>query len=707
MTAFRSRLANDIVASKHAFLIKGNDNGEKQFHLAQLGISHSICFARGEGNLICFRDFRSILAERLKMEKLSDNTAEIITKSAASDETLRNNQADMFITLVLDVRRSEASSIELATPALYALQMLLQSHWQPANRFTTEFLEVLVSLLNSYDISEQSSSINRRNGSSAIAEDIISTLFRKRSGSSDLMLDVLFKSLRGDSSVLCTTAQISILSQALGAYVTSSLQITIADFVNKMNTMSERELLGKSQITVDLNWRRSLNLGDNLEIPAYDGSFAWITACIVKIDYKTDMLTLEYRALRGRSATGEGLPLDSDTLQLLQVARSTGRIRPIESSSERVQLDHSEQHSRSAVRFSESEGSHIDAAVNNSTDKSLNIIDAQHYVTSNHRAVVGLLFDSMKLERHQSMAGEARSPLLKRGKEGTPKCAQLHQMEVTALYSIAACNHSSQHPFVCDCCGSVPTAHRVDGPKGWYCDICRFHICFSCFPEPSEPIHFSKLQGRHNPMSSSMRRETLHNNIHSRDIAEISTIQSFDAVYDAEKRLGEYSSSRLGAHCSLYDSGDRLQVDRWSPADSDSSTERTNIDQISSKAADYMPSSSSQPLSLPLIRPLPLVGNSNGPSPQCTAEGKGPAPSHDEAANNDSKERNYGISDMVELTIKLDKARKEEIIELEESADGLQCEKDAADLVDVASAVSELLTCALAVFKRVIIDIIV
>jgi hypothetical protein len=688
MAAFRSRLANDIVASKHAFLIKGNDTGERQFHLAPLGISHSICFARGEGNLMCFRDLRNVLVKRLKLEKSSDNTAEFTTKSAASDETLRNNQADMFITLVLDVRRSEASSIELATPALYALQMLLQSHWQPANCFTTEFLEVLVSLLNSYDISDHASSINRRNGSSAIAEDIISTLFRKRSGSSDLMLDVLFKSLRGDSSVLCTTAQISILSQALGAYVASSLQMTIADFVNKMNTMSERELLGKSQIKVDFNWRRSLNLGDTLEIPAYDGSFAWITASIVKIDYKTDMLTLEYRAIRGAPTTGEGYQFDSEPLQLLQVARSTGRIRPIESSSERVELDNSEQHLRSAVRFSDSEGSHVDATVSSSTDKSSSIMDSQHFVTSNHRAVVGLLFDSMKLERHMSAGGETRSPLLKRGKEGTPKCAQLHQMEVTALYNIAACHHSSQHPFVCDCCGSVPTAHRVDGPRGWYCDMCRFHICFSCFPEPSESMHFSKLQGRLNPMSSSMRRETSHMSI------QTSTPQIFDTAFD-----GEYDSTRSGAHSSFYDSGDRLQVDRWSAPDA--SNERTNIDRISSRTAELVPSS------LSLLTPPSLMGGSF--TQQCIVEGKeegeGNAP-HDQA-HNKSAEKNYGISDMVELTIKLDKARKEEIIQSQESAEGLKGEEGSTDQVDFVSAVSELLTCALVVFKRVIIYILV
>jgi hypothetical protein len=649
---------------------------------------------------MCFRDFRNVLAESLKLEKSSDNISEFTTKSAASDETLRNNQADMFITLVLDVRRSEASSIELATPALYALQMLLQSHWQPANCFTAEFLEVLVSLLNTYDVSDHASTINRRNGSSAIAEDIISTLFRKKFGSSDLMLDVLFKSLRGDSSVLCTTAQISILSQALGAYVASSLQITIADFVNKMNTMSERELLGKSQIKADFNWRRSLNLGDTLEIPAYDGSFAWITACIVKIDYKTDMLTLEYRAPRGAPTTGEGFPFESETLQLLQVARSTGRIRPIESGSERVQLDNSEQHSRSAVRFSDTEGGHVDVAVSSSTDRSSTIVDSQHFVTSNHRAVVGLLFDSMKLERHMGVGGETRSPLLKRGKEGTPKCAQLHQMEVTALYNIAACHHSSQHPFVCDCCGSVPTAHRVDGPRGWYCDICRFHICFSCFPEPSESMHFSKLQGRHNPMSSSTRREMSHMSIQS------STPQIFDTAFDAE-----FSSSRLGTHSSLYDSGDRLQVDRWSA--SDISTERTNIDQLGSRTAEYMPSSSSQPPSLSLLTPPSLMGSSL--TQQCTAEGKGECKgegkgedkenvSHDDPII-DSAERKYGISDMVELTIKLDKARKEEIIESQESANDLKCEEGCTDQADVASAVSELLSCALAVFKRVIIDI--
>lgn len=647
---------------------------------------------------MCFRDFRGVLAERLRLEKSSDTINEFTTKSAVSDETLRNNQADMFITLVLDVRRSEASSIELATPALYALQMLLQSHWQPANRFTTEFLEVLVSLLNSSDISENPSSANRRNSSSAIAEDIISTLFRKRSGSSDLMFDVLFESLRGDSSVLCTTAQISILGQALGAYVSTSLQITIADFVNKMNTMSERDLLGKSQIKVDFNWRRSLNLGDNLEIPAYDGSYAWVTACIVKIDYKTDMLTLEYRAPRGTQAIVEGFQFDSDTLQLLQVARSTGRIRPIESSSERVQLDHSEQHSRFAVRFSDSEGGQGNATVSNSSDKSLGLMDVQHYVTSNHRAVVGLLFDSMKLERRLSVAGETRSPLLKRGKEGTPKCAQLHQMEVTALHSIAACHHSGQHPFVCDCCGSVPTAHRVDGPRGWYCDICRFHICFSCFPEPSESAHFSKLQGRHNSLASSMRRETSHVSGLSRDGAETSTLQNLDTDFDAVMRPGVFNFTRLGAHSSYYDSGDRLQVDRWTAADT--SSERSNIDQRSksSRTIDHTTSTQSQSSSLSLLPPPSLSGSIS--FQQCAAEGKNLAP-HDEAATSDSKERNYGISDMVELTIKLDQARKEEIIQLSESVDRLKCKEGATDPVDVLSAVSELLTCALAVFKRV------
>lgn len=702
MTAFRSRIANDIVASKHAFLVKGSDFGERHFHLAPLGISHSICFAKEEGNFICFRDIRNILAERLNLEKNANKTAEYTTKSTAADEILRNNQADMFITLVLDVRRSEASSIELASPALYAIQMLLQSNWQPTNCFTSEFLDVLVSLLNSYDIVEHPSSINRRNGSSAIAEDIISTIFRKKSGCSDLMLDVLFRSLRGDSSVLCTTAQISLLGQALGAYLTTSLQITITDFVHKTNSMSERELLGKSQMKVDFNWRRSLNLGDNLEIPADDGSFAWITACIVKIDYKTDTLTLEYRAQRPSSASGDGFHFESDTLQLLQVCRSTSRIRPTESSSERVRFDHAEQHSGCTVRFSESEGNDVYAAISDSHRKTLSIMDAQHYVTSNHRAIVGLLFDSMKLERHASTGGETRSPLLKRGKEGTPKCAQLHQMEVTALYTVAPCHHSSQHPFVCECCGSVPAVDRIDGPRGWYCNICKFHICFSCFPEPFESVHFAKLQGRHNPMSSSTGRDASYSGAPSRDVTETSTprdsmTSSLDSVFNTANYPGDGHSSPSytprSTRCSLNDSGDSLRQapDRWSFPDT--SAERTNTEQMSCKMVDYLPSSSSQSSS----RLTPPTGSS---SVETGIEGKGPAASNEKATSSSEKdeERNYGISDMVELTIKLDKARKEQIIE---SADSLRSKKDRPDPGDVVSAVSELLTCALVVFRRV------
>jgi hypothetical protein len=490
MAAFRSRMASDIDVSTDAFIISGA--ARKTVNLAPLGHLHCINFSGAERNVGYFRDFRNTLADHIRYDISSSSMVDIRSKTASSDEKLRDNQANVFIALVLDVRRSAVSSIELAAPALRALQMLLQSQWQPTASFTHEFLEVVVSMLSSLDCGEQTTSITSAASISAIAEDIISTILRRGPKNTDFLLEVLFSGLRSGPSFVCTSAQVSILSQALGAYMKTSIPNIIHRLIQKTNILSKKELLGKNAVTIDTAWRKSLNLGDDLVVLSGAGTTDWMIASIVKIDYRTDSLTLEYRP------PGAFLPGDEpEFLQLIQVSRSASNIKPLTYIDE---LTVANSMSKSNLKSIDTDDRAVllsylsEKKLSNPSTASGDII---YTVKRNHKLSAGILFDSMTYKDHCDDGATDVNSSLKNNRDFSPRCALLHELAVTSLEQIITHDYCSEVSLTCDCCGDPPSYNESTGHRGWYCDHCRYHMCFSCHPESPGVTLTMRLQRNH------------------------------------------------------------------------------------------------------------------------------------------------------------------------------------------------------------------
>jgi hypothetical protein len=469
-------MASDIDVSTDAFLINGT--ARKTVNLAPLGHLHCINFSGAERNVGYYRDFRNTLADHIRYDISSSSRVDSRWKTASSDEKLRDNQANVFIALVLDVRRSAVSSIELAAPALRALQMLLQSHWQPTASFTHEFLEVVVSMLSSLDSSEQSTSITSAASISAIAEDIISTILQRGPKNTDFLLDVLFSGLRSDPSFVCTSAQVSILSQALGAYMKTSIPNIIHRLIQKTNILSKKELLGKNAVTIDTAWRKSLNLGDDLVVLSGAGTTDWMIASIVQIDYRTDSLTLEYRP------PGAFLPGDEPvSLQLIQVSRSASNIKPLTYIDDLTVVNSMSKSTLKSVNTDDRAVLLTDVSEKQLSNPSITSGDIIYTVKRNHKLSVGILFDSMTCKDHCEDGARDTNSSLKNNREFSPRCTLLHELAVTSLEKIITHDYCSEVSLTCDCCGDPPSYNESTGHRGWYCDHCRYHMCFSCHPE--------------------------------------------------------------------------------------------------------------------------------------------------------------------------------------------------------------------------------
>ena len=482
MAAFRSRIAGDIDASADAFLIGGQSR--KTINLAPLGHLHSMSFTEADRNIGYFKDFRNTIADHIRSDIGSSSMVDIRSMIASSDEKLRDNQANVFIALVLDVRRSAVSSIELAAPALRALQMLLQSRWQPTAAFTHEFLEVIVSMLSYVDIGERSELVTGAASISAIAEDIISTILLRGPKNTDFLLDVLFRGLRSDTTFVFTSAQVSILSQALGAYLKTSIPNIIHRLIQKTKTLSKKELLWRNALNVDTAWRKSLNLGDDLVVLSGAGTTNWMIASIVKIDYRTDSLTLEYRP------PGAFLPGDEPaTLQLIEVLRCAGRIKPLTFIGDITAASAMCTSTSKSVDHDEIADSQSDLSEHKLSSPSNSSVELIYTVKRNHRLCVGILFDSMAVKDSSSEDREVRSQDRNNSHEdnnidSSPRCMHLHRMAVTSLEKIMTHFYCSEDSLTCDCCGDFPSQHDNNAHRGWYCDYCRYHMCFSCHPEP-------------------------------------------------------------------------------------------------------------------------------------------------------------------------------------------------------------------------------
>lgn len=410
MTALRSLVANEIDTTRDAYFVGVSRQFGRCFHLPILGILHNICLREEDSNVGYFKDLRELCVKFTEADIYPALKFRSADTTSLADENMRKHQVDVFIALVLDVRRSGVSSIELAAPALLALLMLLKSHWESATLFGAEFLAILVSLLNSDDGTEIQSSLNYGSSACSIAEDIILTIIQRKTRNFEMVLDVIFSSLRGESSIYCSVSQTSILSQALGSYLLTALPAIIAHSVKKTSVTSECELLGQSKAKADKAWRVSLNLGDVLELNTYDEPYSWTSASIVKINHKTDTFTLEYRIRAPSALNVEGVPSSTAASQLLlvHVARSTSRIRPVPDATEGSHSKSRNTQDTSGWEDTQSRVRGIAASASEESHSELE--DAQYRVTSNHRLAVGLVFNSMKLEGRTEVKCEISTP---------------------------------------------------------------------------------------------------------------------------------------------------------------------------------------------------------------------------------------------------------------------------------------------------------
>ena len=405
MTALRSLVANVIDITRDAYFVGVSGQYGRCLHLPILGNLHNICLREEDDNVGYFKDLRELFLSFTEADVCPAVKLKSVDASSPADENMRKHQVDVFIALVLEVRRSGVSSIELAAPALLALLMLLKSHWESATLFTTEFLAILVSLLNSDDGAEIQSSLNYGSTACSIAEDIILTIIQRRPRNFEMLLDVVFSSLRGEPSVYCSVSQTSILSQALGSYLLTALPMIVAHSIKKTSVSSERELLGLSKAKADKAWRMSLNLGDILELNTYDEPYCWTSASIVKINHKTDTFTLEYRTSALSTLDTEGITSNVAASQLLlvQVARSTIRIRPVPGTTEGSHSCSRNFHVTSGWDDGHSRVHDTAASADAYEESHGELEDAQYRVTSNHRLAVGLVFNSMNSEARSAL----------------------------------------------------------------------------------------------------------------------------------------------------------------------------------------------------------------------------------------------------------------------------------------------------------------
>ena len=716
-------MASDIDVSTDAFIISGT--ARKTVNLARLGHLHCISISGAERNVGYYRDFRNTLADHIRYDISPSSRVGIRSKTASSDEKLRDNQANVFIALVLDVRRSAVSSIELAAPALRALQMLLQSQWQPTASFTHEFLEVIVSMLSSLDSGERSTSITSAASISAIAEDIISTILQRGPKNTDFLLDVLFSGLRSDPSFVCTFAQVSILSQALGAYMKTSIPNIIHRLIQKTNILSKKELLGKNAVTVDTAWRKSLNLGDDLVVLSGAGTTDWMIASIVKIDYRTDSLTLEYRP------PGAFLPGNEPvSLQLVQVSRSACNIRPLTYIDDLSVAHTMSKSSLKSVTTDDKAVLPSDLSEKKLSNPSVTSGDIIYAVTRNHKLCVGILFDCMTCKDHcEDRATEFKN------RDFSPRCNLLHELAVTSLKKIITHDYCSEVSLTCDCCGDPPSYNEDTGHRGWYCDHCRYHMCFSCHPESPGVTLTMRLERSRDVIEPlqlyhhKFPRCSSSDLFNDGDVVEVNS--SFDnphAVhYNHDTTATEPPSLHDGNFYRLTDSSGYIlkRPSGWSyhilTGDTecvDRSLSRDPAKHIV-EPAEHSTLYNSEPYGSNLTNTRSTGYVLEYDSSECKYDLSGLSHNRSDIGSNSyrtkasspvvpSASQEYRISDLVEHVIMLDKVRKSDITGLTcqgkspesvgQSAKEMEKEKEKEK---ETSVIFKLLTCALSVFEKV------
>lgn len=492
----RSRLAYDTDIYKIAFIVSIKDDRHSIIHISPFGALHRMNLAENEISSSCYQNLTVHISKYLRSDIYHDKD-DLYTASVSIDDELRNHQAETFMTLVYNIQESSVLSLELASPALHALQMLLQSSWQPGCNFSSQFLEALVQILCQFEdhkrpIENSSNSTSSISSScSNIAEDLIKTIFNKYPKNNDIILDILFDKLRGVKLYSKNSILMSVLSEGLEWYMRSSLSSIVAHIVQRTNIFAQNELLGTNKAIADTKWRSSLNLGDSVEVlPDCSNLEFWVKACIVRINLQTDTFTLEYLERPFMQQVDD----TERSSQLVQLSRTSPSIRPIGSVESR-EVNHYNLMNSSEV-FTDAGQEKINnldpSLISNRTE-----VKARRYtVGKHHKEIIALLFTSMKpIMSHQPESTSDFESKQKTGiSEQPPKCTRGHEMVMKFSWSITnpvcgECNricivHSkSLHRDQClswnnNCRG----CNDEDEDNLWYCGPCNYHVCVSCHP---------------------------------------------------------------------------------------------------------------------------------------------------------------------------------------------------------------------------------
>ena len=816
---FSSRMAAEIDLAEDAYIIESMGSHRVTFHLAPLGLMNSISFIEGETSVTPSRDFSHVLYKYLRSQIVSSLChTNACAVGSTNDEVVRNRQVEVFISLVLDVKQSGASSLELAAPALHALQMSLQSQLQPTNVFTTEFLSVLVSLLNPREGNEHefhskgNSRSNSRNSSSSrstIAEDLISMILHKLPWNSDLLLEVLFSSLKYDSSQVYSTAQISILSQALGTYFKTSLPYIITKHVRESKLSSKQEVVGKNRVKADELWRNSLTLGDTLEATTYiedqsTTSIRWVTATIVNIDYRSNTLTLEYLSTSPSSVSTVNDKLPDGTSsssgsgngkssKLLQVSRINSSIRPIGSQTDTAYIhEFPELNQNNGVRtslttpspFYSASAFTLATASASNTEVEVEVEsedDIQYLVEKNHKLRVDLIFKSMNNQKWTGLDGfQTCSISNDKNKFTVPKCRKNHNMTITLLSDKSEQNLYSKECDKCHLkcyqCTQISQINKLNNTKGWYCESCNYLLCLSCQPLQRDDTQFSYLNG---PKGDTPELNSVEfkehqnipntNNYYIRSSIE-SGIVEINRTIDSSKCGDNNNNSNndninidndhnnkvndVGNNSAHHNNDNtdfinidtnRLQIDRkfcQLVNDGTCVSDNTTVVQryLSSNEASfkhdqilmnnksnnlkssllpdehvlqYSLSSCTSPEARTPTPPLPKKNEKNPKDSESLNCNINHISLNDEIPKNTRSQEvqdphnnmkdNYSIANLVELSILLDKARKDQILNSSKNVLSNANEKQAG-VSDVTAILTNLLSSALIVFEKVIIN---
>jgi hypothetical protein len=539
--AYRSRLAYDIDISKIACIVSIKDDRNNLIHIPSLGASHSLSVAESEMSSNGYQSLSLHISQYLRSDIYHHND-NFTTARVSIDDELRNHQAETFMTLVYEIQESSVLSLELASPALHALQMLLQSDWQPGNSFPSQFLEALVQILCQFE--DQRRTIGNSassNGSisfscSNIAEDLIKTIFNKYPTNNNIILNILFNKLRGSKLHPKNSVLMSILSEGLEWYMRSSLASIIANIVQRTNLFAQKELLGANKAKADTKWRCSLNLGDSVEaLLDGDNSILWKKACIVRINLQTDTFTLEYSE---RPFISMQQVNDTDpSSQLLQLSRSSPHIRPV-SSNENIRARHDEIFTATG----QNEINNLDPSL---IPSHLDMKAPRYSVGNCHKQITDLIFNTIKPMMPQEPESASKNESIQKSEinDQPLKCINGHKMDMTFfgfLHRLRAridpqpilcgvCKLACIHSKTLHCdqclrwnseCKQCKDEDETD-LKAWDCDECNYHICFSCHSgTPTASI--SKLNDQNQSVLSISKTSQLQNE-HSHELQDIST----------------------------------------------------------------------------------------------------------------------------------------------------------------------------------------